>query len=46
VAVRAREASPEEAEKLWPRLLEAYRWYQDYRERAGRTIPLVLLERT
>jgi deazaflavin-dependent oxidoreductase (nitroreductase family) len=46
VAVRAREASREEAERLWPVLLDAYRWYQDYRERAERTIPLVLLERT
>ena len=45
VAVRAREASREETERLWPRLLEAYRWYQGYRERAGRPIPLVLLER-
>jgi deazaflavin-dependent oxidoreductase (nitroreductase family) len=44
VAVRAREASPREAEQLWPRMLEAYRWYEKYRARAGRQIPLVLLE--
>lgn len=43
--VRAREASPEEAERLWPRMLEAYPQYQGYRARAGRPIPLVLLER-
>ncbi len=42
--VRAREATPEEAEKLWPLLVDAYRWYDTYRERAGRPIPLVLLE--
>jgi deazaflavin-dependent oxidoreductase (nitroreductase family) len=44
-AVRAREARPEEAEKLWPRLNEAYGRYEEYRGRAGRPIPLVLLER-
>lgn len=44
VAVRAREATPDEAERLWPRMLDAYRWYDRYRERAGRPIPLVLLE--
>ncbi|MEN8160210.1 MAG: nitroreductase/quinone reductase family protein [Myxococcota bacterium] len=42
--VVAREATPEEAERLWPRMVEAYRWYDDYRERAGRPIALVLLE--
>jgi deazaflavin-dependent oxidoreductase (nitroreductase family) len=42
--VRAREATPEEAEALWPRLLESYRAYESYRERAGRPIPVVLLE--
>jgi len=44
-AVHAREAAPEEAEKIWPRLHEAYGWYDEYRIRAGRPIPLVLLER-
>jgi F420H(2)-dependent quinone reductase len=46
LAVRAREASPAEAERIWPRMLEAYPQYRSYRERAGRPIPLVLLERT
>jgi deazaflavin-dependent oxidoreductase (nitroreductase family) len=46
LAVRAREATPAEASKLWPRVIEAYRQYASYRERAGRPIPLVLLERT
>jgi deazaflavin-dependent oxidoreductase (nitroreductase family) len=45
LAVRAREASREEAERLWPRVLEAYTQFASYRERAGRPIPLVLLER-
>jgi F420H(2)-dependent quinone reductase len=45
LAVRAREASAAEAERLWPRLLEAYRGYASYRGRAGRPIPVVLLER-
>jgi deazaflavin-dependent oxidoreductase (nitroreductase family) len=44
-AVRAREASPAEAERLWPRMMEAYPQYRSYQERAGRPIPLVLLER-
>lgn len=46
LAVRAREASRAEAARLWPHLLEAYGRYASYRERAGRAIPLVLLERT
>lgn len=45
LAVRASEASREEAERLWPGVLEAYAQYASYRERAGRPIPLVLLER-
>lgn len=43
-AVRAREATGEEAEKLWPQLIEAYRQFEGYRARAGRPIPVVLLE--
>ena len=46
LAVRAREASRGEAERLWPRVLEAYAQYAAYRERAGRPIPLVVLEPT
>jgi len=46
LAVRSREASPAEVARLWPRLLEAYRSYDRYREHAGRLIPLVLLEPT
>jgi deazaflavin-dependent oxidoreductase (nitroreductase family) len=45
IGVCAREASPAEAERLWPHMLEAYPQYEGYRTRAGRPIPLVLLER-
>jgi deazaflavin-dependent oxidoreductase (nitroreductase family) len=43
--VRAREASPEEAQSAWPLLIAAYGRFDAYRERAGRPLPLVLLER-
>ncbi|MGH0031478.1 MAG: nitroreductase family deazaflavin-dependent oxidoreductase [Myxococcota bacterium] len=42
--VLARRATPEEAERLWPTLVAAYRPYEDYRRRTGREIPIVLLE--
>jgi F420H(2)-dependent quinone reductase len=45
VAVRARQASPTEAEALWPRFVGVYRSFERYRRAAGREIPLVLLER-
>jgi len=43
--VATRAASEEEAERLWTRLLAAYPRYARYRERAARTIPVVILER-
>jgi deazaflavin-dependent oxidoreductase (nitroreductase family) len=43
-AVRAREASPAELAALWPQVVSAYRSFERYRRRAGRPIPLVLLE--
>lgn len=43
--VRAKEASPEERQALWPRFVAAYPGYEDYRRKAGREIPVVLLER-
>jgi F420H(2)-dependent quinone reductase len=46
LAVTARRASPEESRQLWPKLLDAYRWYADYRQRTRREIPIVLLEPT
>ena len=43
--VRARRASEQEAEALWPRLVEMYRGYDHYRSIATREMPVVLLER-
>lgn len=42
--VRARCATSDEAERLWPRLQAAYPYYDDYRERTARDIPIVILE--
>ena len=43
-AVRAREATPEERERLWPRLVTYYGGYQVYWERTQRHIPIVILD--
>jgi len=43
--VHARVASAEERSRLWPRVTRAYSGYDDYQGRAGREIPLVILER-
>lgn len=42
--VRAREAMPEERERLWPKAVRAWPGYRRYQERTPRTIPLVILE--
>jgi len=42
--VRARVATPEERERLWPKVVEVYRGYAGYQERTDRQIPLVILE--
>jgi len=42
--VRAREATFEERERLWPLLASRYGGYQVYRERTERHIPVVILE--
>jgi deazaflavin-dependent oxidoreductase (nitroreductase family) len=42
--VHARRASGEEDERLWPRLVAAYRGYDAYRQRTRRDIPIVVLE--
>jgi deazaflavin-dependent oxidoreductase (nitroreductase family) len=43
--VRARVATPEERERLWPIAVKAYHGYEDYAVRSkGREIPLVVLE--
>ena len=42
--VRAREATSEERERLWSRLVAYYGGYQVYRERTERHIPVVILD--
>jgi deazaflavin-dependent oxidoreductase (nitroreductase family) len=42
--VHARVARPEERERLWELADASYSGYKDYRARAGREIPLVVLE--
>lgn len=43
--VLARRAEPEEEERLWPRLVDAYASFSRYREGTDREIPIVVLER-
>ena len=45
MTMRARVATEEESERLWPRVVAAYRPYADYRRRAQREISLVICER-
>ncbi len=40
----AREATAEEKDVLWPRVVQSYRGYDRYQQRSSRDIPLVLLE--
>lgn len=42
--VRARRATPSERERLWPRVVAAYRGYEAYQSRTERQIPLMILE--
>jgi deazaflavin-dependent oxidoreductase (nitroreductase family) len=42
--VRARRATPEEAERLWPRMRAAYAGFEDYQGFTEREQPIVLLE--
>ena len=42
--MRARVATAEEKEQLWPRVVEAYSGYAQYQKWADRDIPLVMLE--
>jgi len=44
VRVRARMASDEESERLWPRFIEQFSGFDDYRRYTAREIPLVMLE--
>ena len=41
--VVAQEASPEEKERLWPRIVDMYPGYEAYRAGTNRDIPVVLL---
>lgn len=43
-SVRARVATPEERERLWPMAVSTYAGYRGYQERTEREIPLVVLE--
>jgi deazaflavin-dependent oxidoreductase (nitroreductase family) len=43
-AVRARNATPDEEERLWPRLVRGFRDYATYRRTTTRPIPIVILE--
>src|SRR2546425_1408801 len=42
--VYARVATPEERERLWPRVVATYAGYGGYQQRTDRQIPLVILE--
>lgn len=42
--MRARVASPEEKQRLWPEVVRKYRGYGQYQTRTPRDIPLVVLE--
>ncbi|MGH2834678.1 MAG: nitroreductase family deazaflavin-dependent oxidoreductase [Solirubrobacteraceae bacterium] len=44
LSVHAREATPEEYERLWGLAVEVYGGYEAYRRRTERKIPLVVLE--
>ncbi len=44
IEVHAREAKPEEYERLWSLAVEVYPGYETYRRRTERKIPLVVLE--
>lgn len=44
IPVAAREANPEEYEPLWALAVEVYGSYENYRQRTGRKIPLMVLE--
>ncbi len=42
--LRARTASAQEKEELWPQILSVYRGYGSYQKRTGRDIPVVICE--
>jgi deazaflavin-dependent oxidoreductase (nitroreductase family) len=42
--VVARQATPEEKQRLWPKMVSIYAPYEEYQGRTDRDIPVVLLE--
>jgi deazaflavin-dependent oxidoreductase (nitroreductase family) len=44
IEVRARQATPEERTRIWPRAVAAWRDYANYQRRTSREIPIVVLE--
>jgi deazaflavin-dependent oxidoreductase (nitroreductase family) len=44
--VNARRATAEERERLWPKVVELWRGYDEYQRRIEREIPLVILQRS
>lgn len=42
--MRARVATDDERDELWPRVIGAYRSYGGYRQRTSRVIPMVICE--
>jgi deazaflavin-dependent oxidoreductase (nitroreductase family) len=42
--LRARTASTEEKEEIWPQIIGAYRGYAGYQNKTGRDIPVVICE--
>jgi F420H(2)-dependent quinone reductase len=45
IPVRAAVATPAEKQALWPKVLGAYKGYDNYQRRTSRDIPVVILER-
>ena len=43
-SVRARDATPEERDRLWPQFVSTYPKYELYRRSTDRRIPIVILE--
>jgi F420H(2)-dependent quinone reductase len=43
--VRARQAGPEEKQRLWPVVVDVYAPYEDYQRKTERDIPVIVLER-
>jgi deazaflavin-dependent oxidoreductase (nitroreductase family) len=43
-AMRARTASPDEKAAMWPDIVAVYKGYDSYQKKAGRDIPVVILE--